>query len=233
MTINDMHSWFNILLDHYNEPYFIDTEIDEFINSGAVEFVNDIIFKEYFPSMGENEKGIQALNSIESVIQGSEVLQPLIIPDLTVAVAGGIATNTAINSAIAASTGDANDTIMHVMSVTYDLSGEERLVRYVRHNDRARFRRNEFKKPTERNPIFSLVRNGLLIEPSNLANVIVSVIKNPRKVSKENQIDLDLPEFTHQRVIAYALSMSGIASRDDVLVQLQQLSGNGTNRNKG
>lgn len=233
MDIVKLHSWFNILLDHYNEAYFIDTEIDEFINAGAVEFVNDIIFKEYFPTMGENEKGMQVLNSIESVIQGSEILQPLIIPDLSVPVLSGRVSNEEINQAISNETFDINDKVMHVLSVTSDLEGEERIVRFVRHNDRARFRQNFFKKPTERNPIFSIARGGLVIEPSDLSSVTVSVLKEPRKVSRENNIDLDLPSFTHQRIVAYAIALSGVATRDDALIQLQQISGNGTARQRG
>lgn len=229
MTVQDLHSWFNILLDHYNEPYFIDTEVDQLINAGAMELVNDIVFKEFFPTLGENEKGLQALNSMESVQQGSEVLQPLIVPDLSVAVTGNIASNTAINSALQTATGDVKDKAMHVLSVSYSLSGDERVVRYVRHNDRGRFKRNSFKAPTERNPIFSIVRNGLLIEP-NVSPVKVTVVKEPRKVSIEDNITLDLPEFVHQRVIAYALALSGVATRDDVLLQLQKISGNGTAR---
>lgn len=228
--INKLHSWFNILLDHYNEEYFIDTEVDEFINAGGIEFVNDIIFKEYFPTLGENEKGVQALNSMESVIQGSEILQPLIIPDLTVSVTSGFLSNDDINTALSTYTSDANDRIMHVISLTHDVAGDERMIRFVRHNDRARFRQNFFKKPTERNPIFSIVRNGMIIEPSTVDSVSVSILKEPRKVSKKDGISLDLPSFTHQRVIAYAIALSGVASRDDALIQLQQISGNGTSR---
>jgi len=124
------------------------------------------------------------------------------------------------------------DKLMHVIAVTTPLLGEDRLVRYVRHSDRARFNQNEFKKATARNPIFTVVRGGLLIDPVSVTSVNVSILKTPRKVSKQNQIGLDLPSFTHQKIIAYAISMSGVASRDDVLLQLQQLSGNGTNRNK-
>jgi len=39
-----------------------------------------------------------------------------------------------------------------------------------------------------------------------------------------------MPDFTHQRIMAYAVSMSGVASRDEVLLQLQKFSGNGTAR---
>lgn len=232
MNIVNMHSWFNILLDHYNEPYFIDTEIDEFINSGTMEFVNDIIFKEYFPSLGENEKGLQALNSMESVIQGSEILQPLILSNLSVATASSYATRAAINTAIQAATGDANDKLMHVISVVYNDGDEDRLVRYVRHNDRARFNQNEFKKATLRNPIYSVVRNGLLIEPSTVSSVILSALKTPKLVSKADNISSDMPDFTHQRIMAYAVAMSGVASRDEVLLQMQNYSGNGTARQK-
>jgi hypothetical protein len=229
MTVQELHSWFNIMLDHYNEPYFIDNEVDQLINAGATELVNDIVFKEFFPTLGENEKGLQALNSMESIQQGAEVLQPLIVTDLSVAVSGGIASTAAIDTALRTDTGDSNDKAMHVIAVNYNNGTEDRIVRFVRHNDRGRFKRNTFKSPTARNPIYTINRNGLLIEP-NVSPVKVTLVKAPRKVSIEDNITLDLPEFVHQRVIAYALSLSGVATRDDVLLQLQKLSGNGTAR---
>ena len=229
MNIREMHSWFNILLDHFNEPYFIDTEIDEFINAGTVEFVNDIIFKEYFPSAQAQERGPQTLSSIESVIQGSEILQPLLVPDVRVTAVSGIIDRGSIATEIESTIGEPGE-LMHIIHVVKLLNDEERMVRYVRHNDRPRFKQNVFKAATERNPIFNFSNLGIMVEPRDDEDYLISLVKKPRKVSLETDVDSDLPSFTHQRIIAYAINMAGVASRDDVMLQLQKLSGNGTSR---
>lgn len=229
MTIQSLHDWYNILLDHYNEPYFNSAEIDRFINNGAISFVTDIVFKEFFPVLGENEKGAQVLDSMESVSQGLEMIQPLVFANIPVVLSAGIAPNEWINSTLRAITGDENDSVMHIVSVSHTLDGEERVVGFVRHNDRVRFKANVFKTPSEKNPKYSIVRQGLLVEPS-IDIVNITIVKYPRKVSLLNNITLDLPEIAHQKVIAHAIAQSGVASRDDVLLQLQRMSGNGTDR---
>lgn len=229
MNITQMHSWFNILLDHYNEPYFIDDEVDEFINSGTTEFVNDIIFKEYFPTSQAPDRGPQSLSSIESVIQGSEILQPLIIQDVPVTASTGLISISNINSSITTVSGEPSS-LMHIISVVKILNNEERAVRFVRHNDRQRFKQNVFKAPSDRNPIFMFGNSGITIEPKDNLSYLLTCIKEPRKVSLSGNVDSDMPAFTHQRIISYALAMAGVASRDDVMLQLQTISGNGTNR---
>lgn len=234
MIIQEMHSWFNILLDHYNEPYFTDTEVDEFLNSATTEFVNDIVFKEYFPTSQAPDRGPQSLSSIESVIQGSEILQPLIIEDVEVDAISGKVSISDINTELQGVLSDPKASLMHVISVTKSLPvGEgfvDRMVRYTRHNDKQRFKQNVFKAPSVRNPIYNFVHDGLSIEPKDNETYKITILKTPKKVSLEDDIDSDMPAFTHQRIVAYAIALAGVASRDDVMLQLQTISGNGTNR---
>jgi hypothetical protein len=229
MNINQMHSWFNILLDHYNEPYFTDTETDEFLNAGTLEFVNDVIFKEFFPTLGQEEKGVQVLSSIESVVQGSEIMQPLLVTEVPVSSVDGLISTGSINTAITTAVGEPSE-LLHVINVVKLHEGDERLVRYVRHNDKPKFKQNVFKRPTARNPIFTFNYNGLLIDPQDTGDYQVSVVKRPRIMSLEDDISSDMPAFTHQRIMSYALSLAIMASRDDVLMQMQRATGNGTNR---
>lgn len=234
MIVSEMHSWFNILLDHYNEPYFIDAEVDEFLNSATVEFVNDIVFKEYFPSSQAAEKGPQSLSAIESVIQGSEILQPLIVEDVAVNAVSGKVSISGINSSLQAKVSDVNASLMHVIGLTKSLpvgeSTVDRVVRYVRHNDKQRFKQNVFKSPSARNPIYSFVHDGLSIVPLDDEEYKITLLKYPKRISLEDGSDSDMPSFTHQRIVAYAIALAGVASRDDVMLQLQTISGNGTNR---
>lgn len=232
MTIQQFHDWFNILTDHYNEPYFIDSEIDGFINAGALEFVNDIVFKEFFPSVGQNEKGVQLLNGLETSSQSGLVLQPLILNDLTViSDSNGIITSSVLSQAIQDKISEEADCLYLLKINDTDLNGFP--IKYIRNNDINSFNQNVFKRPKETKPVFTLTSDGIQIYPKLEKEFNVSLVKSPKIASLENDENIDLPSFTHQRVLAYALSLSGIASRDEIMLQLQQASGNGTNRIQG
>lgn len=232
MNIEKMHEWFNVLSDQYNEPYFIDSEVDSFINNGTIEFINDIVFKEYFNAPGQNEKGSQVLNSIESSIQGAEVLKNITVSGLQVSSdALGFISNESINDALSALTGE-DDKILHVISLEQEKDNKETLISYVRNSDIPRFNQNVFKRPTADRPFYTIARGGLFVRPYDTYSTKITLVKYPREVSLEFLIDSDMPDFCHHKIISYAFSLSGIASRDEVFLQLQQATGNGTNRIK-
>lgn len=230
MTIQEMHDLFNLLLDQYNEPYFEDDEIDQLINSASIDFVNDIVFNNISPSFVSIDRGISSLSSVESTIQSSEVLSSLIFRDLELSSSDGAISFDDINTELLSESSDTEAEMLHIINVVKLIDEEEHLVRFVRNNDRQRFKQNVFKSPKVESPIFTISNSGILIEPKDDEDYLLTVIKKPRKVSLGDEIDSDLPENTHQRIVAYALALSGLASRDEVMLQLQNVSGNGSNR---
>ena len=72
-------------------------------------------------------------------------------------------------------------------------------------------------------------RNKIKILPSGALNYLISVVKYPRDVVQDdavpaNNIDCELPAFTHDDILAIALADAGVSSRDASLLQLKELS---------
>lgn len=224
-----MHGWFDILQDKYNAPYFTDTEKDEFINRAQSTFVNDVIYTQLYPTLQDGERGPQVLSAIESTLAGSEILKPLILEDLAVVTATpnwDLIANSAINTAVAAAA-NAGDEFMHFIGL--ETAGSTftagRIVRFVRHNDYLRFKHNIFKAPSNTNPIWRLVRSGLKVEGATALtgaeSFLVSVIKTPTDVDIAGT-DCELPDFTHDKIIAIALEFAGVATRDEALALINR-----------
>ncbi len=185
MNISEQHDWFDLLQDKFNAPYFIDTEKDQFINRAQVELVNDVVYRQLFPSVRGDERGPVTLSSIESSISGTEILQPLI--EIDKAVATGSTSDSQID------TGDINAAIggvsMHVLSLESNGSTftAGRFVRFVRHNDYIRLKQNQFRAPSDRNPVYRIMSDGIAVEGgttlSSAENFKVTVLRYPAPVS--------------------------------------------------
>lgn len=219
-----MHGWFDILQDKYNAPYFTDTEKDEFLNRAQINFVNDVIYTQMYPTLQQGERGPQVLSAIESTLSGSEVIKPLILEDLAVNTQTpdwDVILNNNINTAVGAAA-NAGDEFMHILSLETNGSvfTAGRIVRFVRHNDYIRFKQNIFKAPSNTNPIWRLVRDGIKVEGattlSSQEDFLISVIKTPTDVAISGT-DCELPDFTHDKIVAIALEFAGIATRDEAL----------------
>jgi hypothetical protein len=60
------------------------------------------------------------------------------------------------------------------------------------------------------------------------ARIYFTVLKYPITVNLDydtpaNNVNSDLPDFTHDKIVALALEYAGISSRDEALAQLVQL----------
>jgi len=232
MTIERMLSWFDIIQDKSNSPYFTDLEKVEFINRAQTKFINEIVFGQFIPSMSKGERQANAINSFESVVQGSEALEPLFLSDLAItSSAGGEITRTQINSAINSET-SGGEGYLYLLNIARDFgAGVVRNVRFVRHNDYFRFKENDFKKPTTNSPVYRIERQTIKIDPAGAFNYLISVIKEPLdcvydSVTPANNIDCELPEFTHDEILSIALSDAGVASRDEALIALKSAAEN-------
>lgn len=226
-----MHSWFSLIQDKFNAPYFIDTEIDEFLNAGQEAFINDIYWNELQPSLFSQETGKQVLTPIESTSKGTEIFSPLFVEDIPVTSdANGLISNSAIETALNTAVGDTgHEHMFTVLLLKSDPSLGVRKCRFVRHNDYGRFKDNVLKAASERNPIYRINRKGILVDPAGVSNFLITVIKKPIKLSIVNSVDCELPTPVHRDIVAYAAELAGIASRDQILMQgfPTALQGNG------
>ena len=73
-----MHSWFDVLQDKGDSPYFTIAEKTQFLNRAQTKFVNELMYKNLFASGQQPEKNAIPYNSMESIQAGEDALEPLI-----------------------------------------------------------------------------------------------------------------------------------------------------------
>ena len=73
-----MHSWFDILQDKGDSPYFTTDEKTQFLNRAQTKFVNETLNRFFYATGAQPEKNATPYNSIESIQAAEEVLAPLI-----------------------------------------------------------------------------------------------------------------------------------------------------------
>ena len=78
MNIEEMHSWFDVLQDKGDSPYFTVEEKTQFLNRAQSKFVNEMMFKHYFVTGAQPEKEDIPYSSLASIQAGEDVLRPLI-----------------------------------------------------------------------------------------------------------------------------------------------------------
>lgn len=223
MTVERMVQWFEQIQDKSNSVYFTPSEQVEFLNRAQYKFVNEYIFSFLYPSRRGLQGGVKVLTSIESTITGDQLISPLILSETPVASdANGLISNATIETAINGLTGN-SEKLMHVLNLAKaDLTS----CSFVRHNDYYRFLANSFKAPSATNPLYRLSRNGLSLSPVGIESYLISLIKTPvdmlyDTVTPANNVDSELPDLTHDEIVAIALDDAGVSSRDQALIQLK------------
>ena len=78
MNIQEMHSWFDVLQDKGDSPYFTVAEKTQFLNRAQVKFVNDVLFKHYFATGTAPEGNAIPYNSMNSIQSAEDILAALI-----------------------------------------------------------------------------------------------------------------------------------------------------------
>lgn len=230
MNIIEMISWFDIIQDKQNSPYFTSAEKTQFIQRAQVKYVNELIFQHLFPSSRKSEGAARVYSSIEATVAGSEVLEPLLMVDIPVSSdALGVITRASIESALQLISGDTKGYVA-ISTLAMDLGNQSFLpVRFVRHNDYFKFQNNVFKKASASQPQYRIERETIKVAPTGVFDYLISVVKEPIDVvydeaTPANNVDCELPEFTHDDILAIALDDAGVSSRDSALLQLKQLS---------
>lgn len=223
MTVNEMLDWFDIIQDKSDSPFFNEAEKLQFLNRAQTKFVNEYI-QAYFTSSRYPRIGAKANSSVEESILGLEVLNPLIIPDISVSSdANGKITHDSINSGLQAITSDTTEFIA-ILSVGRESGANEYPVRFVRHNDKLYFKNNVFKKGTATDPVYTLSDNSVKFDPVGIATYNFTVLKEPVQMETGTPTNSELPAFVHDRIIAIALDDAGVSSRDAALLQMQSIA---------
>ena len=211
-----MASWFDILQDKNGSAYFTDSEKALFLNRAQLEFVEELL----------DGNGKTELN-IETTQDTIQKIAPLIyeLPYQSMNSSGVISKGT-IQTALTNMNADA--IVWRPLAIGWELGKSKLPIKYLRHNDRWEFEGNYFKRPSVKNPKIRETYTSYLISPVSLsARIYFTLLKYPLEVDITNTIDCELPENTHNRIVAIALEFAGVGSRDTVLSQLVSLQQNG------
>ena len=310
MNIAEMHSWFDILQDKGNSPYFTTDEKTQFLNRAQMKFVNETLNKFFYSSAAQPEKNATAHNTIESIQAGEDALAPLIgalssnSAWVYSTAGGGLGHDGAFhpvldqNARITQSqldyyvqgmlkqrnaiTFDAstwrNTSVMSIINLTWIVGGNDIHFRYARQQDIRKMMRNSFTQPLVQDPVYYIDkvtekgRNWKIqppTRPTTVANTVpadkkaindlwydgsgvkytfatlpsenrnalslkIEAIRTPLQMhydpdtfdpyptSANDNVSCELPDFTHDEIMAIALDDAGVATRDQALVQLNQ-----------
>lgn len=214
MTITTMATFFDLLQDKYGAPYFTNTEKSLFLNRAQVAFVHELLFPDKDEDIDLNIEYSQ--DTIAKVA-------PLIftLPYLQMNSSGYVtkaAIQTSLNSML-------NGAILwRPLSIGFVSGVNSRSVSYVRHNDWWKFQENYFKTPSMDNPKCKETVTEYQFLPINLnAQLYFDVLKYPLTVDIDSVVSSDLPDFTHNEIVAIALALAGVCSRDQALLELKQV----------
>ena len=199
MTIQEMHDWFDLVMDKVGEPYFTDDEKDLFLNEAQINFVRqffDIVFDKY---------------NAERSNYDAEMLAPLIFPVFVQTTTTGQLLFSDLDAAV-------DTSWMYILNVarkpvdkTCSTSSLDYLPsRNVRHNDFFKHQQNAFKKEDEEYPMHRYFNTYLQINPENQANMQVTLLKYPTEVDLGTNVSSELPEKAHNEIVFLALKFAGI-----------------------
>jgi len=212
MTGQGMIDWFKIVQDMYGSPYFTDSEYLNFLNRAQFDYVSKML-----PSVeGVGVNVEQDWNKLQNV---STLLYEL--PATTMS-ASGIIADSAIGASLATASGDVNADFYTYLSIEYKKGVKRFPCKVLRHNDKAEFETNYFKRPGQYNPRYLIQNNGIQFRPIDVnTQIYITVLKTPRDISLV--VDSELPITAHNEIVALGLQFAGIASRDEVLSQLNRV----------
>ena len=207
MTIAQMAQLFDLIQDKYGSPYYTDAEKSLFLNRAAVDFVNSKLAT--IVADDNIEFTQDSVSSVATLIKYVNTLKM----DSTGAITKANI-NTQLNPSI----------LWRPLAIGLKLGNTTKPVKFVRHNDWFKFKDNYFKNPTVDNPKYRESVDKFIFEPiSTSATIYITALVYPKVMDIGTAVDCDLPDFTHNDIIALALEYAGIGSRDENLAQLLQL----------
>jgi hypothetical protein len=211
MTITEMHSWFKLLLDKYDTPYYTSTEIDSFITRAMNNWVNQNVFVRR-----EEQEGLVVKSASEFSSNWEMLVYPLIHADINITSnPSNLLTLSAMEAAIPAGT-----KVNAILAVTDSVGNE---VEFVRHNDHAAQQRNYFTRPNISYRVFRVTKDGLLLSPTGASSAYkVSLLRTPVPVSMTTPTHCELPVAAHEKIIAMAVDLAKFPMEDNTVGGISQ-----------
>lgn len=202
MTIQEMHTLCDLLLDKANAPWFNPVEKDVFLNLAQMEFV-----KTRYSEFEKNEKRREDLTSLvrRQVFTNTKEINLSNITDFLF---------------ILSVSGKVNN--------CGTLSIEE--ISPVQHDDFVRGQKDPFNKSSLKNVLYVHINNGTsnLIEiqlDDVLEEVTLVYLKSPVKVSLSGNINCEISEHTHEEIVNLAVRKMMMTVQDqNYQVQMNEIN---------
>lgn len=212
MTTQEFIDYFAILQDKYGSPNLLEDEVVLMGNHAYHEFLNRL-----FPDT------LGGIANVETDINVLSPVQPLIFTITENMDSTGLLANADLNAALATESGDSDATYFRILSIGIDNDGVEYPVRFAKHNNIFAYKRNFFKNPDLSKARFSPIGKGFQFYPiDEAADLTITVVKNPKLMSLSPTVDPELDNYSMYQVLAIALQLAGVSTRDTEILQDMQ-----------
>lgn len=205
-----MNAYFDLLIDKVGSAYFLDSEIDTFLNAAQIEYIKSVL-----PS---NEGGVVNIET-DQIIANNLYTLFYETAGLTPNGSGEI-TKAAVNTALNTASGD-SEPFLYVLNVNWTKSAQTYPVKYTRHNDWYAVERNSFKQGAAARPRYKTLANKFVFSPIDAsASVKFTLLKHPVDIANPGT-NCELPEHTHKKIVEIAVDLAIRSLRDVEAAQLK------------
>ncbi len=209
MTTTKVFEIFDILQDKYGAPYFPPAWKVDMFNMSQNEYLHDLL-----PEEGGEGANFDFDSNVTDNIQH-------LIWSVSLSMNGsGIVTNSALNTALAAASGDASATRFRTGSIGITDGTNIYPVRYVKQNNIRAFQANTFKAPSAPKKVrWTFVGNGLQFYPTTASSTLtITVVKTPKNIAISPNVDPEWSDYVCYNLIAKMLKLAGIATDSAELI---------------
>lgn len=208
MTTQEAVDLIFVLQDRYGSPDVEEDEAVSFLNMATYEWLNRLV-----PS---NLGGVVNYELDANVLSN---IKPLVFEISGTMSAGGVLTNGVINAALVSAGAAADATWYRIGNIGITISGITYPIKFKKHNENLAHERNVFKKGTATKIGYTIRNDGLKFKPIDSSNTLSAiVIKNPRALSLIDGVDPELDDQNMYNIVALALKLAGVATRDEELI---------------
>ncbi len=227
MTIENMHKWFDLILDKVGSPYFSSPEKDSFLQRAEVHYVNSFF------------KNPSTVHLMEDTSIDVDYVKSLITEVKLDTDDEGRLYYSNIDSVLQSETSISGAKMMYILNASKSITSSSELCapsyqyiksRFIRHNDFFAHQANAFKKATTEYPTHRCFDNYLRFNPDNKSNVYLTVIRYPKLVTLDdpnstgargvNAVDSELPDKSQNEIVFMALKFAGVAIREADFYQI-------------
>lgn len=209
MTTQQAVDLLNILQDKYGSPSVDEDEAVDMLNMAMFEWLNRL-----FPS---NLGGVVNFELDANTLTN---VKPLVFAVTLTSNSSGFITNAAITAALVSFGAPAGSTWYRIGSLGIIVDDKRYPIKFQKHNNKENSFRNYFKKPLYPNRLkYQIQQDGIQCNiAAALSLIAMTVVKTPRLMNLLGTGEPELDDQNMYNIIAIALKLAGVATRDEELI---------------